>query len=73
MREELADSGDSRDQNAMAVFSQLNGGRVAGQRILRELSLTGMPMINAENARAGGGTSLHVVWTASPGVNTMSP
>ena len=46
---------------------------MAGQRILRELSLTGMPMINAENARAGGGTSLHVVWTASPGVNTMSP
>lgn len=60
--EAIADSGVSRQQIGMAVFSSSNGGRVAGQRVLRELSLTGMPIINVENACAGGGTSLHVGW-----------
>ena len=60
--EAIADSGVSRQQISMAVFSSSNGGRVAGQRVLRELSLTGMPIINVENACAGGGTSLHVGW-----------
>ena len=46
----------------MAVFSHSHGGRVAGQRVLRELSLTGMPILNVENACAGGGPSLHVGW-----------
>ena len=62
IREALADSGISRDQLDMAVFSHSQGGRVAGQRVLRELSLTGMPILNVENACAGGGTSLHVGW-----------
>ena len=62
VREALGDSGVSRDEIDMAVFSHSNGGRVAGQRVLRELSLTGMPILNVENACAGGGTSLHVGW-----------
>jgi benzoylsuccinyl-CoA thiolase BbsB subunit len=48
----------------VAVFGNSNGGRVAGQRVLRELSLTGMPVLNVENACAGGGTALHVGWMA---------
>ena len=46
----------------MAVFGHSNGGRVAGQRVLREVSLTGMSILNVENACAGGGTALHTGW-----------
>jgi benzoylsuccinyl-CoA thiolase BbsB subunit len=35
---------------------------VAGQRVLRELSLTGMSILNTENACAGGGSALHMGW-----------
>ena len=62
--EAVLDSGVDRKQIGMAIFSTSNGGRVAGQRVLRELSLTGMPIVNVENACAGGGTSLHVGWMA---------
>lgn len=48
----------------VAVFGNSNGGRVAGQRVLRELGMTGMPVLNVENACAGGGTALHVGWMA---------
>jgi benzoylsuccinyl-CoA thiolase BbsB subunit len=62
VREALADSGLDPDRVGMAVFGNSNGGRVAGQRVLRELSLTGMPILNVENACAGGGSALHVGW-----------
>ena len=42
-------------------------GRVAGQRVLRDLGLTGIPVINVENACAGGGTSFHLTWTSIAG------
>jgi acetyl-CoA acetyltransferase len=61
-RSALADSGLDRDRIAMAVFGHSNGGRVAGQRVLREISLTGMAIHNVENACAGGGTALHTGW-----------
>lgn len=48
----------------VATFGHSGGGRVAGQRVLREVSLTGMSILNVENACAGGGTSLHVGWLA---------
>src|SRR3990170_2973212 len=53
----LDDSGIDPGRVGIAVFGNSNGGRVAGQRVLRELSLTGMPIINTENACAGGGTA----------------
>jgi benzoylsuccinyl-CoA thiolase BbsB subunit len=62
VREALADSGVDRKHVGMAVFGNSNGGRVAGQRVLREISLTGMSILNVENACAGGGSSLHVGW-----------
>jgi acetyl-CoA acetyltransferase len=58
----LEDSGIDPGRVGIAVFGNSNGGRVAGQRVLRELSLTGMPIINTENACAGGGTAMHVGW-----------
>ena len=60
--EALDDSGIDPARIGVAVFGNSNGGRVAGQRVLRELSLTGMSVLNVENACAGGGTSLHVGW-----------
>jgi acetyl-CoA acetyltransferase len=62
VREALADSGVDADRIGTAVFGHSNGGRVAGQRVLRELSLTGMSILNVENACAGGGSALHVGW-----------
>jgi acetyl-CoA acetyltransferase len=62
VREAISDSGIDRRQVALAVFGHSSGGRVAGQRILREISLTGMSIINVENACAGGGTALHTAW-----------
>ena len=64
VREAVAESAiDGRAVN-LAVFGNSNGGRVAGQRVLRELGMTGMPIINVENACAGGGTAVHVGWMA---------
>lgn len=62
--EALDESGIDARRLGMAVFGNSNGGRVAGQRVLRELSLTGMAVLNVENACAGGGSALHVGWLA---------
>jgi acetyl-CoA acetyltransferase len=62
--EAIGEAGLGARRFDIAVFGHSNGGRVAGQRVLRELSLTGMPILNVENACAGGGTSLHVGWLA---------
>ena len=58
----LEESGADWRRLGMAVFGHSNGGRVGGQRVLRELSLTGMSVLNVENACAGGGSALHVGW-----------
>ncbi len=62
VRDAIADSGVAPDRIGLGVFGHSQGGRVAGQRVLRELGLTGMPVVNVENACAGGGTALHVAW-----------
>jgi benzoylsuccinyl-CoA thiolase BbsB subunit len=62
VREALDDAAIDPARIGMAVFGHSSGGRVAGQRVLRELSLTGMSILNVENACAGGGTALHVGW-----------
>ena len=64
VREALDDSGVDAGQIGIAVFGHSGGGRVAGQRVLRELSLTGMSILNVENACAGGGSALNVGWMA---------
>ena len=62
VRAALDESGADLGRLGMAVFGHSNGGRVAGQRVLREISLTGMSILNVENACAGGGTALHTGW-----------
>lgn len=66
-RAALADSGLDPRTIDLAVVGHSSQGRVAGQRVLKELALTGMPIINVENACAGGGTALHVAWMAVAG------
>ena len=62
--EAIGDAGIEGRQLGIAVFGNSGGGRVAGQRVLRELGLTGISILNVENACAGGGSALHVGWMA---------
>lgn len=62
--EAVADAEIDPRRLGVAVFGNSGGGRVAGQRVLRELAMTGMSIINVENACAGGGSALHVGWMA---------
>lgn len=62
--EAIADAGVDGRSLGVAVFGNSGGGRVAGQRVLRELGLTGISILNVENACAGGGSALHVGWLA---------
>jgi len=63
----LIDSGLDPRSIDLAVAGHSSQGRVAGQRVLKELGLTGIPIINVENACAGGGTALHTAWMAVAG------
>lgn len=63
----LKDSGIDPDRIGLAAFGHSYQRGVAGQRVLRELGLTGIPIVNVENACAGGGTALHVAWMAIAG------
>lgn len=48
-----------------AVFSGSGwGGPLLGQRILRDLGMTGIPIVNIENACSSGSTALHLGWSA---------
>lgn len=64
VRAALTDSGIDPRRIGVAIVGHSSQGRVAGQRVLKELALTGIPIINVENACAGGGTALHVAWMA---------
>ena len=63
----ILDSGVRREEIQVAYCSHSFQGRVMGQRILKDLGLTGIPVINVENACAGGGTSFHQTWMAIAG------
>jgi len=67
VRSALTDSGLDPRKIGVAVVAHSSQGRVAGQRVLKELGLTGIPIINVENACAGGGTALHTAWMAVAG------
>lgn len=66
-RAAITDAGLDTRKLGLAVVGHSSQGRVAGQRVLKELALTGIPIINVENACAGGGTALHVAWMAVAG------
>jgi benzoylsuccinyl-CoA thiolase BbsB subunit len=54
----LSDAGVARDEVDEAFCGSAYGGPLIGQRILRDLGMTGMPVTNVENACSSGSTAL---------------
>lgn len=59
----LVDSGLDKRRIGVCVVGNVGNGMVVGQKILAELGLAGISLINVENACASGGTALHVAWS----------
>ncbi|MBI3013983.1 MAG: thiolase family protein [Candidatus Tectomicrobia bacterium] len=59
----LRDSGLDKRRIGACVVGNVGGGMVPGQKVLAELGLAGIPLINVENACASAGTALHVAWS----------
>lgn len=60
----VQDSGiDRRDIEATYCGTAL-GGMLAGQRILKPLGMSGMPIVNVENACSSSSSALHQAWLA---------
>ena len=60
----LRDASFDKDK-VEAVYSGSGwGGPLLGQRILRDLGMTGIPITNIENACSSGSTALHLGWSA---------
>ena len=51
------EAGLSRDEIQAVYCGSAYGGRLAGQRVLRPLGMTGIPVINCENACSSGATA----------------
>ncbi|MGW0177204.1 thiolase family protein [Rhodococcus sp. NPDC003322] len=56
----LALTGADRSEIDVAVTGTALGGTLVGQRILKRLHMTGMAVVNVENACATGATAVHV-------------
>lgn len=54
----------SVDRNAIdfAYVSHMSQGEVVGQRVLKEMDFPEIPVVNVENACAGGGTAFREAW-----------
>lgn len=63
-RQALNDAGITIKEVEALFCAHSFGGRVAGQRVLRYLGTTGIPVVNVENACAGGSTALHLARAA---------
>src|ERR1051326_5712180 len=58
----MADAGVSRDDVQIAYCGSFYGGSSPGQRILKGLGMTGIPIINTENACSSGSTAAREAW-----------
>ena len=59
----LLDSGLDKKRIGVCAVGNVGGGMVVGQKVLAELGLAGIPLINVENACASASTALHVAWS----------
>jgi acetyl-CoA acetyltransferase len=59
VREALLESGLPRDAIDIAYASSVFGGSLIGQQILGQVGLTGIPVINVENACSSSATAVH--------------
>lgn len=60
----LRESGISKARIAAAYCGTATGGMLAGQRVLRDLGLTGIPIVNVENACSAGSVAFREAWIA---------
>jgi acetyl-CoA acetyltransferase len=58
----LRDAGIGREQIQVAYCGSVFGGMGVGQRILKGLGMTGMPVTNVENACSSGSTAFREAW-----------
>lgn len=56
----LADAGIERDQIDTVYCGHTYGGMLVGQRIVRDIGLGGLPVVNVDNACSGGATAAHL-------------
>lgn len=62
--EAIEDAGIDRRSIEAAYVGSVFQGSLAGQRVLKDLGMTGMPIINLENACSSGATALSQAWMA---------
>lgn len=60
----VRDAGIKRPDIDAAFCGTLYAGNGIGQRVLKDLGMTGMPIVNVENACASGSTALQGAWAA---------
>jgi benzoylsuccinyl-CoA thiolase BbsB subunit len=60
----IEDAGLARNQIEAVYCGSAYGGRLAGQRVLRPLGMTGIPVINCENACSSGATAFREAFLA---------
>lgn len=60
----LSDAGVDRNSVEYAYVGHMSQGEVVGQRVLKEMEFPEIPVINVENACAGGGTAFREAWIA---------
>ena len=63
LRDALADAGMEFGAIEAAFCGHVMQGSGAGQRVLKRVGKTGIPMMNVENACASGTTALRMAWT----------
>ena len=62
--EALSDAGVAREDVQVAYCGSYYSGGSPGQRVLKGLGLTGLPIINVENACSSGSTAVREAWIA---------
>lgn len=64
VKQALDDSGVKKTEIEAAYCGTALGGMMAGQRILKKVGLTGLPIINIENACSSSSTAFREAWIA---------
>lgn len=60
----IASAGVTREQINAVYCGHAFGGMLTGQRIVKEVGVGGIPIVNVENACSGGATALHQAYQA---------
>jgi len=64
VKQAIQDSGIKKTEIGAAYCGTALGGMMAGQRILKKIGLTGLPIINIENACSSSSTAFREAWIA---------